>query len=94
MNQPKFKPGDLVTLSGHAEIRSRRANISKPIPAGVIGYVLKVFQSELSKYMSMMNNRQFRYDVLVRFDGYGPAIEVEEGHLKPASLLDQLTREI
>ena len=90
MSSPKFKDGDLVILIGDAYVRSRRSNLQKPVPEGSIGYVLAV---RLLKDALWQLRGTVRYEALVRFDGIGPAIEVEEKDLSLASPLDRLVRE-
>lgn len=88
MRGPRYKQGDLVVLAGPAFVRSRHSNLEKPIPRGVTGYVLRVRPERLSMMHPVV------HVALVWFDGYGPAIEVEEMNLDEPNALDLLVREV
>lgn len=91
MSSPKFKANDLVVLTGSASVTNRYGQMSKPLPVGLIGYVLAVRPLKDALYLV---RGIVRYEALVRFDKIGPAIAVEESDLEHVSPLDRLVREL
>jgi hypothetical protein len=99
MSAAKFKEGDYVLLNGYAGIQHKKTGMFKPIPKGTMGYVLTTRQNgrKMPTNMIRVSGPYLGtplFEAIVRFDGWWPAIAVEESLLVFASTLDRLVREI